>query len=86
MFLNRAAEVATTVVWLDGIPIAIPEADILLIQRKTILPKKFFRYSEDKVLATWSEVDPILQQFPLEQGALPYRLLRYAEPPNSVVT
>lgn len=87
MFLKRAGEVATSVVWPDGIPIAIPEADIVFIQRKTILPKKFFRSSEDKVLATWSEVSPILQQFPIEEhDALPYRLLLYTAPPDSVVS
>jgi hypothetical protein len=86
MFLNRGGTVITTVVWPDGIPIALPEADIVFFPRKTILPKKFFRSPEDKVLAIWNEVSPLLEQFPLEHGALPYRLLRYTSPPDSVVT
>ena len=86
MFLNRGGIAATTVVWPDGIPIAIPKADIVFIQRQSILPKKIFRSPEDKVLASWNEVDSLLEQFPRKEGALPYRLLLYTSPPDSVVT
>lgn len=86
IFLNRGGVVAATVVWLDGIPIAMPEADFIFIQRKSILPKKFFRSVQDEVLASWGEVRPLFEQFPLEHGALPYRLLHYASPPDSLVS
>jgi hypothetical protein len=85
MFLLREGKVLTTVVWPDGIPSAIPGADVVLIPRKTVLPKKFFRSPEDQVIASWSEVAPIVEQFPLEQGAVPYRLMRYTEIPSSVL-
>jgi hypothetical protein len=86
MYLNRNGKVATTVVWPDGIPIAIPEADTVLIQRKTILPKRLFRTSEDQVLATWNEIEALVRQFPLEQGPIPYRLLSYSAVPASVTS
>ena len=86
MYLNRNGKVATTVVWPDGIPIAMPETDTVLIQRKTILPKRFFRASEDQVLATWNEIEPLVRQFPLEHGAIPYRLLSYSSVPASVAS
>jgi len=84
MYLNRNGKIATTVVWPDGIPIAMPEADAVLIQRKTILPKRFFRASEDRVLADWSEIGSLVGQFPIEQGAIPYRLLNYSSIPATV--
>lgn len=86
MYLNRNGKVVTTVVWPDGIPIAMPEADTVLIQRKTILPKRLFRTSEDQVLADWSEVESLVCQFPPEQGEIPYRLLSYSSVPGSVTS
>jgi len=85
MFLRNGAEVASTVAWPDGIPIAMPEAQLILIQRRDILPRKLFGRREDMVTATWVEVESMLQQFPLEQGTLPYRLLRYSIVPEPVV-
>jgi hypothetical protein len=86
MFLLREGKVQTTVVWPDGIPSAIPEADAVIIPRKTILPKKFFRSPEDQVIANWNEVASILEQFPFAQGAVPYRSMSYAEIPPNVLT
>lgn len=85
MFLLREGKVLTTVVWPDGIPSAVPAADVVFIPRKTILPKKFFHSAEDQVIASWNEVAPIIEQFPLEQGAVPYRLMRYTKIPSTVL-
>jgi hypothetical protein len=86
LFMERAGTVATAVAWPDGIPIAFPESDVVLIQRKQILPRRFFRSVEDMVMANRSEVEPIVNEFPLEQGALPYRLLSYTSVPESVIS
>jgi hypothetical protein len=86
LFIEQAGTVATTVVWPDGIPMAFPESDVVLIQRKQILPKRFFRSVEDMVLAARSDVEPIIHDFPLQQGTVPYRLLSYTSVPASVVS
>jgi hypothetical protein len=86
LFLQREGRAVPTVVWPDGIPIAIPQAELVLIQRKDVLPKRFFRSVEDVVWADWETVREIVEQYPLEQGALPYRLLNYPSVPEEIVT
>lgn len=86
MYVKHGGQVLPAVVWPDGIPIALPEgAALVIIQRKDILPKKLFRSKEDMVLASWEELFPLMQEFPLVDGRPPYRLLRYDEPPPKVV-
>ncbi len=86
LFVNRHGTVLPTIVWPDGIPIAMPESEAILLQRKRILPKRFFRSVEDTALANWNEVEEAVSDFPLERGALPYRLLSYSTVPDSIVT
>ena len=86
MFLERQGRVVRSTLWPDGIPTAVPEADILMIPRKTILPKKFFRHPEDMVIAMWEEVKPILDAFPVKAGAVSYHSLEYATPPEAVLS
>jgi hypothetical protein len=86
MFIQWQGRVVSTVVWPDAIPSAMPQADMVLIPRKTILPKKFLRHPEDLVIASWAEVMPILEVFPLRTGTLPYRCMEYSIPPESVVS
>ena len=84
-FLRHGATVKSAVAWPDGIPIAMPDADLIAIQRKDILPKRFLFTREDFVIAERAEVEVMLQEFPLEQGAAPYRLLNYEAVPESVL-
>ncbi len=86
LFLQRDGRAVPTVVWPDGIPIAMPAAELVLIQRKTVLPKRFFRSVEDVVWADWESVRGIVEQYPVEQGALPYRLLHYPSVPPEIVS
>lgn len=84
-FLRHGDGVRCAVVWPDGIPIAMPDSDLIVIQRKDVLPKRFLFSNEDVVIAERAEVERMLQEFPVEQGALPYRLLDYEVVPESVL-
>lgn len=84
-FLRHGGEVKSAVAWPDGIPIAMPDSHLIAIQRKDILPKRFLFSREDFVIAERAEIEAMLQEFPLEQGALPYRLLSYPSVPESAI-
>lgn len=86
MLLECEGSVRSGIVWPDGIPTAIPEADLVIIPRKTILPRKFLHQPEDLVIAPWAEVQPILETFPIKGGAVPYRHLEYSTPPEHVIS
>jgi len=62
----------------------MPDSQLVAIQRKDILPKKFFLARSDFVIAERPEIEIMLNEFPLEQGALPYRLLSYPAVPETV--
>jgi hypothetical protein len=86
MFLEREGAVKTMVVWPDAIPTALPTAELVVIPRKDILPKRFFRSREDMALVDWADVEPIISGFAINQGALPYRLLSYEEPSEEMLS
>lgn len=60
MFLSYNGEPVTAAVWPDAIPSIIPEVDVLLIGRKDLAPKRFFKKIEDMVVGSWSEFQPLL--------------------------
>lgn len=85
MWVARNGCAETTVVWGDGMPMAIPEVDAVFIPRDEFAPKKLFRKKPDISLATWSEVEPLIAEFPLETSSLPYRVLGYTEVPPHII-
>jgi hypothetical protein len=85
MWSEKEGIAETLVVWGDGIPQAMPEVDSILIVREELAPKKFLRRKQDTSMATWAEVEPLIAEFPIESAALPYRALRYEEPPPHIV-
>jgi hypothetical protein len=86
MYMRHGGQVLPAVVWPDGIPIALPEdVELVIIQRKEILPKKLLGSNEDLVLASWEELAPLMHEFPLVDNLPPYRLLRYDDPLPHVV-
>lgn len=85
MFVEQDGVVKSVVVWPDAIPVAIPKADLVFIPRKDILPRRFFRQQEDTIIVEWDEIEKIIGVFPIQQGALPYRLVNYQEPPADLI-
>lgn len=61
MLLNYQGQTVTACVWPDAIPSIIPPVDILLIGRKELGPRRFFKKLEDMVIGTWSEIQPLLE-------------------------
>ncbi len=74
MFLIYKRRLASAVAWLDAWPIALPQVDIYMIVRDELFPKFADRY--DIHYATSSEVERLVAQYPLQDGPVPFRLLR----------
>ena len=62
MFVLLDDDVRTAAVWPDGIPIAVPDVDILIVPRKQLAPRPLFRRVEDRTLVALKEALPILQK------------------------
>jgi hypothetical protein len=55
-------DVKTAAVWPDGIPIAVPDVDYLIVSRKELAPRRLFRRVEDKTIVALRDALPILQK------------------------
>lgn len=85
MFFADAGEPLSVSVWTDGIPIALPQVDAVLVLRDDLAPRRPLDQKYDFCLTTFAKARPLLEQFPEISGEMPYRLLRYGETPPSVI-
>jgi hypothetical protein len=86
LFLKENQIVRTAVVWGDGVAIAVPSVDRIIVPRRKYAPFRLFGKREDTALLTWDEAALLLSQFPrLESGGMPFYLLDYDSPPPLVV-
>ncbi len=80
MLLNYRQQTVTACVWPDAIPSILPPVDILLIGRKELAPRRFFKRTEDMVIGNWDEMRPLLDSHKTRmQGDAFY--LRYEKVP-----
>lgn len=79
MFIRLDGEVKTAAVWPDGIPIAVPEVDFLIVPRKDLAPRKLFRRAEDRTIVALNDALPILQKHAMK-SALGVLILDYNTP------
>lgn len=84
MWITVDGQLASAVVWPDGIATLIPQVDMLIIGREELAPTRFFRRQKETFAIAQSAVDGILA--PFESGAhpLPCRVPRYTTTPESV--
>lgn len=83
MFSLLNGKPVTIAVWPDGIPIAVPPADIFLVPRQELAPRRFFIRREDQTLLTGSEAFPIFEQYKSERND-DLLVLNYDTPPVEV--
>lgn len=83
LFCDAGEEVQTAVVWGDGIPILLPAVDLVLVPRKRLAPRRWFRSTEDVFVFSWSDLDSILQTFQKRSGEMDsYELFFDLTPPQ----
>lgn len=85
MFIEVAGKPLSICAWPDGIPIALPQVDAVVVDRDELAPRRLFGRRKDMCLAMLAEAQPVLAQFPAISEEEPYRLLRYAKQPPAVV-
>lgn len=72
------------IVWTDAIPVLIPTIDVVVVVRQELAPRRFFRRQNDIVAVSWSDVAPLIEQFPVEEYPQRHARLLYEEPPRSI--
>lgn len=84
LFVNIEGQAVTTAVWPDGIPIAVPEVDILLVPRKELAPRRFLRRVEDRALVSLNDARTVLEQHGKRRTG-DILVLDYSSPPGEIV-
>ncbi len=85
MFFVYEQRLVSAAVWGDAIPIALPPVDLFVIVRKDLAQRRLFLTKRDTAVATAGEVEPLVAQYPLHAGPMPFRLLSYSKPPSDLV-
>lgn len=84
-FFDVEGRVRTGVAWGDGIPILLPEVDLLLVPRERLAPRRMFRSTaNDIVVFGWDEAKPILIGFTKVSGEPPSYELFYEDTPSDI--
>lgn len=80
MFFSYQGQLVTGVAWPDGIPILMPEVDMLIISRQTYAPRKFLRKAEDMVVAHWDDFYSLIDQHKQKMSENAYYLFYESVP------
>jgi hypothetical protein len=84
-FFDVKGVVRTGVAWGDGIPILLPEVDLVLVPRDQLAPRRLFRAAaKDIVVFPWAVIQPILKRFREVPGDLSCFELLYEQTPSDV--
>ena len=81
IFFTAGPVVRTAAVWGDGMPILLPQVDLVLIARQELAPRRWFRAAPDVAVLTWPEAERLLRPFATIPGDPSERLLQYDQPP-----
>ena len=85
MMFENQGQLVSGVAWGDGIPIMLPEVDIVIIPRQELAPRSFFgKTKEDMVVVKWADLLWILSEFQKETTVVPFYKLDYASRPQAV--
>jgi hypothetical protein len=84
-FFNVNGVVRTGIAWSDGIPILLPQVDLVLAPRSRLAPRRLFRArTDDIVVFSWGEVQPILKRFRELPGDIACFELFYDQTPHDI--
>jgi hypothetical protein len=75
----------TALAWIDGIAIALPAVDYLILGRDQLAPRGLFGRRRDRCIARWADVEGIISPGYKVDEPQPHHLLAYAEPPADIV-
>lgn len=81
MFFDVDGAVRSAVAWTDGIPILLPEVDLVIVPREQLAPRRWLRPKSDIVVFNWDEIRPLLRHARRAEEELPrYEFFHEATP------
>lgn len=80
MFMNQDGVVKSLATWVDGIPLALPRVDMIVLAREELAPRHFFFFRRTGLaLVPWEEAGSVLEAFRHQDGRPEFWLLDYLD-------
>lgn len=85
MLLNHQGKAKTFVVWPDGIPIAMPDTELVVLMRDELAPKKLKKAAEpEHTVLPRTALAPVMRLSKRVDQPLPHTLFRYTDRPGEI--
>jgi len=85
LLLSVDRRASTAIVWGDGVAIALPDVDYLIMPRRELAPSKWMTTKEDEVFLPLEAAESTVAGYPSHDRPLRHRLLDYETPPPEIV-
>jgi hypothetical protein len=85
LFLRDPEGVKTASVWTDAIPVVLPKTDLVILHRRLLAPRRWFRRRPEYMQVEWSELDPFLSSGDRRVEPMEHYTLRHDPAPPDLV-
>jgi hypothetical protein len=86
MFVAGPGTALSAAVWSDAIPVLLPTVDFVFLYRDAYAPRRLFRRKADVAILRWDQVEPVVRDYQVQSGPVPYRRLEYVSAPTTIST
>jgi hypothetical protein len=86
MFVAGPGTALSAAVWSDAIAVLLPTVDVVFLYRDAYAPRRLFRRKPDVAILKWDQVEPVVQDYQLQSGPVPFRRLEYVSAPSTIST
>lgn len=84
-FFRVGDRVCTGTVWGDGMPIVLPQTDIVVVRREQLARRRWFRWDGGPAVVEWADVIAKLGDVRQDAAPLPHFYADYASTPKHIV-
>lgn len=83
-FVRSAGQVSTGTVWSDGIPVLLPETDVVVIYRDALAPRKWLRRKSGAAIASWDAIEGVVGRYRIGCKPMTHYVLDYRRTPAKI--
>jgi hypothetical protein len=62
----------------------LPTVEVVFLYRDAYAPRRLFRRRPDVAILKWDEVEPVVRDYQLQSGPVPFRRLEYVSAPTTI--
>ncbi|HSW58868.1 MAG TPA: hypothetical protein VLH15_10720 [Dehalococcoidales bacterium] len=83
-FIEYRDVFSPAVIWTDGLPVALPRVERVILYRRELTSGLRFGKKEDICVVNLSDIEPLLKDYPKSTENLEYYTIIHTEPPKEI--